>query len=105
MIEEFSSRCRGIDIETDRLITAYVRAHGRRPSKTTTIRLRAQATLATRPPKRLRSLADLTVEWRERTDRVLGSDATGWARALTTGPSRPVLRAGDVPLDLIGEVG
>ena len=68
-----------------------------------TIRLRAQATLATRPDKHVRALADLTTEWRHRATRVLGQNATRWAQDLTTEDGqRPVLlRADDVPLDTI----
>ena len=47
------------------------------------MKLRAQATLSTRPDKQVRSLADLTDEWRTRATRVLGSDATMWARDVT----------------------
>ncbi len=82
LIEEFSSRARDIDAETDRLIAAYTAEHGRRPSARTIVRLRAQATLATRPEKQVHSLADLTSGWRERAGRLLGEDATGWAGGL-----------------------
>ena len=83
LVAEFSTRARHIDTETDRLIAAYVTMHGRRPSPATIMKLRAQATLATRPEKQVRSLADLTAEWRARATRVLGSDATTWARDVT----------------------
>ena len=66
LIAEFSTRARHIDAETDRLIAEYVAAHGRRPTPAAIMRLRAQATLATRPEKEVRSLAYLTVEWRSR---------------------------------------
>ncbi|WP_456237932.1 MobF family relaxase [Microbacterium pygmaeum] len=80
LVTEFSSRSRHIDIEKDRLIDDYIASHGRAPSKVTVIRLRQQATLATRPAKQLRSLADLTHEWRTRAGRLLGLDATAWSR-------------------------
>ena len=69
---------------------------------------RSLATLATRPEKQVRSLADLTREWRQRASRVLGKDANGWARTLTASTAqvpRRVLRADDVPLDVVREVG
>lgn len=75
LIKEFSSRSRDIDVEKDRLIDEYIATHGRRPSERTIVSLRAQATLATRPPKEIQSLAELTAAWRTRTGRVLGSDA------------------------------
>jgi len=74
LVAEFSSRSRHIDVETDRLIEAYLASHGRRPNPVTIMKLRAQATLATRPVKQVHSLADLTAAWRERASRVLGQD-------------------------------
>jgi len=106
LVSEFSTRSRHIEAEKDRLITEYAAKHGRQPSARTVLKLRAQATLTTRPEKQVRSLADLTAEWRQRAARVLGRDATEWARALTSGAEvRRVLRADDVPLDVVREVG
>lgn len=79
LLEAFSSRSRDIETVKDRLISRYVQQYGRRPSPTTIIKLRAQATLATRPDKQIRSLAELTDDWRSRASQVLGQDATGWA--------------------------
>lgn len=109
LVREFSSRSRGIDLETDRLIVTYVEKYGRRPSAETVIRLRATATLTTRPEKQIRSLADLTAEWRGRAELILGTGAPAWARQVTAAAgTRPVpagrLRADDIPLDLIGDV-
>ncbi|MDU1064797.1 MAG: relaxase domain-containing protein [Cutibacterium avidum] len=83
LVAEFSTRSRHINEATDALIADYVTQHGTRPSPATIMKLRAQATLATRPDKRIRSLAELTVEWRTRASRLLGSDATEWARSVT----------------------
>ncbi|HIW30812.1 MAG TPA: relaxase domain-containing protein, partial [Candidatus Luteococcus avicola] len=106
LVAEFSTRSRHIEAEKDRLIAEYAAKHGRQPSTRTVLKLRAQATLATRPEKQVRSLADLTAEWRQRAVRVLGRDATEWVRALTSGAEvRRVLRADDVPLDVVLEVG
>jgi conjugative relaxase-like TrwC/TraI family protein len=104
LVAEFSTRARHIDVEKDRLIAEYMARHGRQPSTVTIIKLRAQATLATRPAKEVRSLADLTNEWRARAGRLLGADATGWARTVTTNDAPLLLRADDVPLAVIGEV-
>lgn len=82
LIAEFSSRTREIELKKDELIAEYVARHGRMPSPKTIVELRAQATLATRPPKDMRSLADLTGEWRRRASARLGIDATGWAASL-----------------------
>ena len=107
LISEFSSRSRQIEEEKTRLIDAYREKHGREPSATTVLKLRAQATLATRPEKRVQSLAALTANWRHRAGEVLGEDATGWARTLTTaaGEQTALLRADDVPLDTITDLG
>ncbi|UUE19371.1 MobF family relaxase [Microbacterium sp. J1-1] len=105
LVKEFSTRARHIDAETDRLIECYVEAHGRRPTPATIMKLRAQATLSTRPEKEVRSLADLTASWRERAGRVLGSDATLWARTVTAKEEPLLLCADDVPLDVIASLG
>ena len=104
LVAEFSSRSRAIEIEKSRLVEEYVARHGRRPPSSVIIRLRAQATLTTRPAKQVCSLAELTEQWRARATAVLG-DATWWASTITGGGARPTLRADDIPLDVIGEVG
>lgn len=105
LVAEFSTRSRHIDVETDKLIEAYVSKHGRRPNPVTIMKLRAQATLTTRPAKKVRSLAELTDEWRERAECVLGEDATTWATDAVTNPSATVLRTEDVPLVAINALG
>ena len=84
LIREFSSRTKQIEVEKERLIDAYVARHGRRPSNVTIVELRAQATLATRPKKEIRSLADLTAEWRARASAIIGAEPTSWARDIAT---------------------
>lgn len=105
LVREFSTRSRQIDTETDRLIDVFVQARGHRPSPATIMKLRAQATLATRPAKEVRSLADLTAEWRDRAARVLGADASAWAYTATANPAQRALRTEDVPLDEIAALG
>lgn len=105
LVTEFSSRSRHIDAEKNRLIAEYVERHGRQPSTATIIKLRAQATLTTRPEKHVRSLADLTAEWRDRGGRLLGADATSWARTVTANDAPLLLRADDLPLDVIASLG
>lgn len=51
LIREFSSRSRLIDEETDRLIEEYVARHGRRPSATRIIELRAKTGDPVREPE------------------------------------------------------
>lgn len=93
LVQEFSSRSREIDLEKDRLVDVYVQEHGRQPSAATVIRLRQQATLATRPEKHVRSLADLTTEWRSRATGVLAADVTNWAARLVDESTSPVTHA------------
>lgn len=105
LVAEFSTRSRHINEATDALIADYVIQHGKRLSPATIMKLRAQATLATRPDKQVRSLAELTAEWRTRASRLLGRDATVWARSVTGGERQLLLRADDMPLDLTEQVG
>lgn len=106
LLQEFSSRSHDIERQTDALIADYTERHGRAPSKRTIIRLRAEATLRTRPDKTLHSLAELTEQWRDRATRVLGEDSTTWAGTiLTTSVGSPLLRADDIPLEAIQEIG
>ena len=106
LLTEFSSRSRDIEETADGLIAEYMEQRGRAPSKRTIIRLRAEATLRPRPQKTIRSLADLTEQWRDRATRLLGEDATAWASTLTT-KHRPaaLLRADDFPLTVVEELG
>ncbi|MEE1622440.1 MobF family relaxase [Zafaria sp. J156] len=105
LVVEFSSRSRHIDAEKNRLLAEYVDKHGRQPSTATIIKLRAQATLTTRPEKQVRSLVDLTTEWRARAGRILGADATSWARTVAANGAPLLLRADDLPLDVIASLG
>src|SRR3546814_16876307 len=69
------------------------------------IERRASATIATRPEKELHSLAELTTGWRDRAQGLLGADPTGWAHSVLAHAGSIGLRAEDVPLDMITEVG
>lgn len=68
LIREFSNRSRLINLETDRLVAEWVTEHGHPPTAATIIKLRQQATLATRIPKAELStpLHKLSGQWRER---------------------------------------
>jgi conjugative relaxase-like TrwC/TraI family protein len=106
LISLFSSRSHAIETETDQLIDSYIARHGHRPSTATILKLRAQATLATRPDKTLRSLAELTTGWRERASGALGRDSGSWAAGLLTGTDQPLLlRAEDVPVGMLDAFG
>lgn len=104
LITEFSSRKREIELKKDELIAEYVARHGRMPSARTIVDLRAQATLATRPPKEVRSLADLTAGWRQRAGERLGTEPTGWSQSVV-GREGDLLTAEDVPLPATEAIG
>jgi conjugative relaxase-like TrwC/TraI family protein len=104
LIAEFSSRTREIELKKDELIAEYVARHGRRPSARTIVELRAQATLATRPPKEVRSLADLTAGWRQRAAKRLSTEPTGWSQSVI-GRDGDLVTAQDVPLAAIETIG
>ncbi len=105
LIAEFSSRSAAIEMETDRLIDAYLSEHGHRPGQRAVLRLRQQATLATRPDKAHYSLAELTDQWRRRAGRVLGQDAASWAHHILATGADPLLRAEDVGRDELVALG
>ncbi|MFC7876188.1 MobF family relaxase [Isoptericola sp. NPDC057391] len=104
LLAEFSSRSRDIDVATGRLIADYAAAHGRRPSPRAIVKLRAQATLATRPEKSIHSLADLTAGWRRRAERLMRCDPIEWARDRTVGGTARSLTADAVPVDVVEQV-
>lgn len=105
LASEFSTRSRHIEVETDRLIDDYVERFGRRPNAAVIMKLRAQATLSTRPEKTLHSLADLTAGWRDRASTILGEDATTWARRVASNDQPLLFRADDIPLDVLRSIG
>lgn len=90
LIREFSGRTKQIEAKKDELIAEYAVRHGRHPSARAVVEIRARATLATRPPKMVRSLADLTAEWRARTAERLGRDPAPWAAALVGRGGEPI---------------
>ena len=105
LIREFSSRTRAIEVEKARMIEEYVAKHGRRPNNATVVLLRARATLATRPHKQVRSLLDLTTDWRTRAGRLLRRDAVAWAREVTRARRSATVLAAQIPAALVDEIG
>ncbi|MEE6296863.1 MobF family relaxase [Georgenia wangjunii] len=103
LIAEFSSRARAIDIATDAKIAEYVTEHGHQPSKRRIVRMRAEATLDTRPEKTIRALSELTAEWRGRAWDLVRGDPAEWARALTTTRAAQVLTFESVPMLVIDQ--
>src|SRR5690606_38224814 len=90
---------------TGAAIEQYVAQHGRQPKRSTINKLRQTANLTTRPPKHLHSLSDLTAGWRHRATDLLGQEATTWARNTIADTPQHLLRADDIPLDLVDQIG
>ncbi|BCW47995.1 MobF family relaxase [Arthrobacter sp. StoSoilB13] len=106
LIREFSNRSRLIDVETDRLVKAWITEHGTRPSATTTVKLRQQATLSTRNPKEATPtpLWELSATWRDRS-RTKGFDPERVvASTIRRSHNRP-FGVGDFAPDWIAAVG
>ena len=82
LLELFSSRAAAIGAVKDDLVAAYVAEHGHQPTARTVLKLRQQATLATRPDKTVTPLAALMTSWRERASAVLARPAEDWAAGL-----------------------
>jgi conjugative relaxase-like TrwC/TraI family protein len=106
LIAAFSSRSRDIGTATDALIDGYITKHGRRPSSRVILKLRAEATLSTRPEKTVHSLAELTAGWRGRASVLLGQDSASWAANLSAGGARlPLLDAEALSHDRLEGLG
>lgn len=105
LIAEFSRRSARIDVETDRLVAVYVTDHGRQPDPATVLRLRQQATLATRGVKEVHPLADLTDDWRGRAGRVLGVEPVGWVASIVAAEAGVEPEAGSVAVSPVLDPG
>jgi hypothetical protein len=73
----------------------------RRPARLCS--LRQQATLVTRPEKQHRSLSELTMTWRQRADRLVGSEPQSFVSALAHRNDLPLLRARDLDEAMLRE--
>ncbi|KUR63440.1 hypothetical protein JM67_16960 [[Arthrobacter] sp. ATCC 21022] len=106
LIREFSNRSRLIDVETDRLVSAWIAEHGIRPSATTTIKLRQQATLSTRTPKDTTPtpLRQLSAIWSDRS-RTKGFDPERVVASTIRRSNNRPFRIGDLAPDWIAAVG
>jgi conjugative relaxase-like TrwC/TraI family protein len=114
LAEEFSQRSSQIDAAKDQLMRDFVAAHGRQPTSAEVLRLRQQATLATRPDKHLVPLAELVAEWRRRAAPHLeraGRNAVGvdvaeqlaWVADLAGRNDLPLLEASDLAEEILAD--
>jgi conjugative relaxase-like TrwC/TraI family protein len=101
LVTAFSRRSEQINPRADELIAEHIARYGRRPSRSTINKYRQRASTETRPDKTHHSLTDLTAEWSQRAAEILGRDPAQWARELVSTLPPRMLRADDVPLDLI----
>ncbi len=103
LLAEFSTRAKTISGSVQTAVTEFVTAHGRDPSRVEVLRLRQQATLATRPTKKVQKLADLMQTWRSRATHLLrGNPLNVVTASLQRVPDAdPPARADDVPEPLV----
>ncbi|PRB43029.1 conjugal transfer protein [Arthrobacter sp. MYb23] len=106
LVREFSNRSRLIDVETDRLVEHWTTDHGARPTATTIVRLRQQATLSTRTPKNVEPspLRTLSAQWRDRATARGFDPESVVASTIRRSLSRP-FRIGDFAPGWIAAVG
>jgi len=96
LMAEFSQRAGRIAKHNDRLRAQFFAAHGRAATAVEDMRLVQRATLATRPAKTHRSLAELTEEWRSRAAGHVGDGEVAWVDGLKDRNDLPLLRADDL---------
>ena len=97
LMAEFSQRVEQIEHSKDDLIEAFVADHGRRPTGVEIVRLRQQATIATRPAKTHRSLAEMTEHWRRRASNLQdGYAEEAWVASLRDRNDLPLLTSGNL---------
>ncbi|MBN9607872.1 MAG: relaxase domain-containing protein [Actinobacteria bacterium] len=87
LLVEFSQRTAAITAAKDAAIDTFVSKHHRQPTGPEAVRIRQQATLETRQPKHVSTLAEYTAQWTRRADLILGGDARIWAGAATAIPA------------------
>lgn len=94
LIREFSQRSQQIEQAKNALIAERTTQLGRPLTNTEVLRVRQQATLATRPDKHHHSLAEQTAQWRERAAAHIG-DTGAWVESLRDRNDLPRLRSDD----------
>jgi conjugative relaxase-like TrwC/TraI family protein len=102
--ELFSQRSQGIDRLADDLAQRFAADHGRAPTATEMLKLRQQATLITRPPKRHHSLAELTARWRAQAARLVGPDPAAWVHSVRGINELPLQRSAGLQEAMLREL-
>ncbi len=105
LMAEFSKRSAQVEEAKDELVAAFVSGHGRQPTNVEVLRMRQRATLATRPDKAHRSLAEMTADWRHRAGEYVGdtADQVSWMTGLKDRNDLPLLRADDLDGGILGD--
>lgn len=97
LVAEFSQRSEQIAAQADVLRAEFKAAHGRSATGLEDMRLHHWATIATRPEKSHRSLAELTGTWRERAATHVPIDQqVAWVSSLAGRNDLPLLRRDDL---------
>ena len=96
LMEQFSKRAGQIAEQKEHLRARFAEAHGRTATPVEDMRLHQQATLATRPGKSHRSLAELTQGWRQQATGYVGAEQVAWVASLKGRNDLPLLRADDL---------
>jgi conjugative relaxase-like TrwC/TraI family protein len=95
--EEFSRRSTAIEAAKDRLVVEFAAAHGRNPTGPEILKLRQQATLATRPDKNVKPLNELITGWRDRAAGFIRAEQQeGWVAHLARRHTHRLLTAVDL---------
>ena len=103
--EKFSKRSTAIEDAKNALVDQFARNHGREPTAREVLKLRQTATLATRPGKQVRPLAELVDGWRDRAEPFLDGAGPGeWAACLAGRNDLPLLRAGDLDPGMLDDL-
>jgi conjugative relaxase-like TrwC/TraI family protein len=104
LMAEFSQRSEQIATRGEELNSNFVAAHGRRPTVVEGMHLRQVATIATRPQKTHRSLAELTDTWRERAAAHVPEDEQlAWVSSLAGRNDLPLLHTCDLAEPILGD--
>ncbi|HEX3611742.1 MAG TPA: MobF family relaxase [Sporichthyaceae bacterium] len=96
LLAAFSSRAAQVGTELDDMVAEFTAAHGREPSRVQMLRLRQQATLATRPDKEIRPLPELRRSWRATAHALTGTSPDVTVAAAVTGRRRPPVPAAGI---------
>ncbi|HEY5514676.1 MAG TPA: MobF family relaxase, partial [Pengzhenrongella sp.] len=96
LLTHFSARAEQIHCAEQEWLAQFEADHGRAPTRVETTRARQHLTRATRPPKTVRSLADLLADWSNRARALTGIEPRDLAARALTGTYGRALHAHDV---------